>query len=220
MADFSSAAPGYVPQRRSLLQRVQGWLRPGAAAAPQRLGALRPNGENAYIGEIGIFANTFVPVGWALCDGSTLNISEYEALFTLIGTTYGGDGVQTFNIPDLRGRVPLHQGTGTGTGTGSTYTVGQKGGAETVSLTAAQLPAHTHTVGASTLPGTTTSPQGAVPADSGSGSAQYTQATTDLVTQPAQTLGSAGGSVPHANMQPYLAVYYGIALEGIYPSQN
>lgn len=214
MTDFSSSASGSAAGRRSLLQRFRHWLQPTATTPSQQLVSMRPNGGIPYIGEIAIFAGNFPPNGWLFCDGSPLPISENEALFQLIGTTYGGDGETTFNIPDLRGRVPLHRGSN---GT-NTYVLAEQGGAETVTLTTAQIPSHTHTVGATTTPGTTASPIGAVLADSGSGSAQYTQATTNLVTQPAQTLGVVGGSQPHDNMQPYLAVNYIISLFGIFPS--
>ncbi|SDY20589.1 phage tail protein [Hymenobacter psychrophilus] len=214
MADFSSSASGSAAGRRSLLQRFQRWLRPGAVARPQALVSMRPNGGQPYVGEIAIFAGNFPPSGWMFCDGSLLPISENETLFQLIGTTYGGDGQESFALPDLRGRAPLHQGNN---GT-SSYTLAQQGGVESVTLTVAQIPAHTHTPAASTAPGTSASPIGTVPADSGSGSAQYTQATTNLVTQPAQTLGPVGGNQPHDNMQPYLAVNYIISLFGIFPS--
>lgn len=214
MADFSSSVSGAAAGRRSLLQRFQRWLRPGAAAQPRALVSMRPNGGNPYVGEIAIFAGNFPPAGWMFCDGSLLPISENETLFQLIGTTYGGDGQETFALPDLRGRVPLHQGNNGA----SNYILAQQSGVEFVTLTTSQLPVHSHTPAASTAPGTSASPIGSVPADSGSGSAQYTQATTNLVTQPAQPLGPVGGSQPHDNMQPYLAVNYIISLFGIFPS--
>ncbi|TGE14484.1 phage tail protein [Hymenobacter elongatus] len=179
---------------------------------------MRPNGGYPYVGEIALFAGSFAPAGWMFCDGSTLPISENDVLFTLIGTTYGGDGQETFNLPDLRGRVPVHKGQGPVLA--NNYVIGEQGGVESVTLTTQQLPAHTHQPAASTAPGTSASPQGAVPADSGSGSAQYTQSAASLVTQPAQTLGSVGGSQPHDNMQPYLALSYIISLYGVYPSQT
>ncbi|MCB2410358.1 phage tail protein [Hymenobacter lucidus] len=215
MADFSAAALGSVPQRRSLLQRVQRWLRPGAAPQARPLVSLRPNGAEPYVGEIALYPYNFAPLGWLPCDGRTLAISEYEVLFYVIGTTYGGDGISTFNLPDMRGRVAVHPGQGPGLAT--TYALGNKGGVETVTLTTAQLPSHTHTVGASTLPGTGSAPQGLVPADSGTGSAQYTQATAGLVTPPALPMSSVGSGAAHSNIQPYLAVPYCIATDGLYP---
>ncbi|PJJ52880.1 phage tail protein [Hymenobacter chitinivorans] len=216
MADFSTSASGSVAGRRSLLQRFQRWLRPGAVAQPRPLVSMRPNSNLPYVGEIAVFAGNFAPAGWMFCDGSLLPISENETLFQLIGTTYGGDGESTFALPDLRGRVPLHMGTGPGLGT--TFQMAEIGGQESVFLTTTQIPSHTHTLGASSAPGTSASPIGAVPADSGSGSAQYTQATTNLVTQPAQVLGPVGSNQPHENMQPYLAVNYIISLFGVFPS--
>ncbi|MCC3156167.1 tail fiber protein [Hymenobacter sp. 15J16-1T3B] len=162
-----------------------------------------------YIGEIAIFAGNFAPAGWAFCDGSLLPISEYDTLFNLIGTTYGGDGESTFALPDLRGRAPLHAGSG--------FIIGETAGVEEVTLSVQQIPTHNHGLPASTQPGTTDSPSGAVPADGGNGSAQYTQDTGSLVKQPVQTLTPVGGSQPHTNMQPYLVVNYIISLFGVYP---
>jgi microcystin-dependent protein len=205
--------------RRSWLQRVSRWLQPAVGTAPARpvgqLSVRSINGSNPYIGEIALFAGNFAPQGWAFCDGSQLAISDNDALFNLIGTTYGGDGQSTFALPDLRGRVPMHAGTGP---SGSTYTLAESLGAEEVTLNTQQLPMHNHPVPASTQPGTTASPSGAVPALAGSGSAQYTPDTGSLATQPTQTLAAVGGSQPHNNMQPYLAVNYIISLYGIFPS--
>jgi microcystin-dependent protein len=223
MAFSSSAgATAGLAARRTLLQRLQRWLRPStvAAVAAPRAVSMRPLGFDPYIGELAIFAGNFAPVGWAFCNGQTLAISEYEALYALIGTTYGGDGVTTFNLPDLQGRAPLHAAGGTGSGLSNTYSMGQKAGAESVTLTAAQLPSHSHPLPASNLPGNTASPLGAVPADNGAGSAQYTLDGSNLSTQPTQNLGSAGGNQPHDNLQPYLAINYIIALNGIFPFEN
>ncbi|WBA41134.1 phage tail protein [Hymenobacter canadensis] len=210
MANTSPSAQRAAPLRGSLRQRLQNWLRPTPAAQP--LVAMRPSGGQPYVGEIAIFAGNFAPAGWMFCNGQLLYISEHETLFQLIGTTYGGDGQETFALPNLQGRVPLHQS--------SSYTLGQQGGQETVSLTIQQIPQHTHTPPASNAPGTSASPQGNVPADSGAGSAQYTQSVASLVKQPTQTLAAVGGSQPHENMQPYLAVNYIISLFGIFPSQT
>jgi microcystin-dependent protein len=214
MADFSSSASGSVAGRRSLLQRFQRWLRPGAVAQPRQLVSMRPNSSQPFVGEIAIFAGNFAPYGWMFCHGQLLPISEYETLFQLIGTTYGGDGESTFALPNLQSRVPVHQGANGG----NTYVIGEQGGVESVTLTPSQMPSHTHPVGASTAPGTSASPIGNVPADSGSGSAQYTQSTASLVKQPTQPLGVVGGSQPHENMQPYLVVNYIISLYGTFPS--
>ncbi|GAB2944761.1 tail fiber protein [Hymenobacter coalescens] len=176
-------------------------------------------GGTPYIGEIAIFAGTFAPAGWAFCDGSLLQISEYDALFQLIGITYGGDGQQTFAVPDLRGRAPLHSGNSQGPGLSRSYPLGERAGTEDVTLSLQQIPAHTHVPAVSTLPGTTNSPVGAIPADGGNGSAQYTPDTDSLVKQPAQALAPVGGSQPHTNMQPYVVVNYIISLFGVFPSQ-
>jgi microcystin-dependent protein len=216
MADLTFPAPGPEPPRRPLFQRLRQWLRPTAAPA-RKLVSMRPNGNPPYVGEIAIFAGNFPPNGWLFCDGNCLPISENETLFQLIGTTYGGDGEYSFCLPDLRGRLAMHPGTGPGL---SSYSQAQAGGVESVTLTLNQIPSHTHAPAASTAPGTSASPQGNVPANSGSNSAQYTTSTTGLLTQPAQTLGIAGGSQPHTNLQPYVAINYIISLYGVFPSQT
>jgi microcystin-dependent protein len=162
-----------------------------------------------FIGEIRLFAGSFAPIGWAFCNGALQSIAENTTLFALIGTTYGGDGQSTFALPDLRGRVPVHQGPG--------YVIGQAGGSETVTLASNQLPAHTHVLRASTFDGRVGLPDNAVLAapqvnSYGSGAASVPMATTGV--------SSAGGSQPHDNMAPYTTISYIIALFGIYPSQN
>lgn len=214
MADFSSSASGSAAGRRSLRQRLQSWLRPGVAQ-PRQLVSMRPNSSQPFVGEIAIFAGNFAPAGWEFCRGQLLPISENEALFQLIGTTYGGDGQETFALPNLQSRVPVHMGSGPGL---STYQLAEAAGVESVSLSTQQIPSHTHTLSASASPGTSASPLGTALADSGSGSAQYTQSTTSLVKQPTQPLGVVGGSQPHENMQPYLVVNYIISLYGTFPS--
>lgn len=215
-----ASASSSLSTRRSWLQRVHGWLRPAALApaapafAPRRA-PYQVNGTSPYIGEIGIFCGNFAPAGWAFCDGRLLAISDYDALFQLIGTTYGGDGQTNFALPNLSGRAPMHTGAGTGL---SPRSIGETGGEETVTLTTQQMPTHTHQPGVSTNPGTTASPQNAFPADGGNGSAQYTPDAASLLKQPAQFLGAVGGSQPHENMQPYLTVNYIISLYGIFPS--
>jgi microcystin-dependent protein len=167
-----------------------------------------------FIGEIKMFAGNFAPRNWAFCDGQLLAISQYDALFSLLGTTYGGDGRTTFGLPDLRGRLPIHMGSGPGL---STRPIGQKSGQETVSLTAAQVPAHTHQMMATEDAGETTDPSGQVLA----------QATDDIYStaSPDTSMASAaisasGGSQPHDNIQPFLCIHFIIALFGIYPSRN
>ena len=166
-----------------------------------------------YIGEIRIFAGNFAPAGWMFCDGAQLPISEYDTLFNLIGTTYGGDGQQTFNLPDLRGRVPIHQGTGGG----STYVIAQSGGVENVTLTTQQTPAHTHQLLATTSIGTQTSPGGNMLANS-QGPQPYIQEDPDGSLNAGMLSGSGGGGQPHSNMQPYLGINFIISLFGVYPT--
>ncbi len=166
-----------------------------------------------YVGEIRIFAGNFAPAGWSFCDGQTVAIAENETLFNLIGTTYGGDGQTTFALPDLRGRMPIHQGSG-----GSNYVLAESGGVETVTLTTAQIPAHSHTFGATSASGTQTSPNGAVLANS-QGPQPYIQEDPDGGLA-AQAAGPSGGSQPHENLQPLLGVNFIISLFGIFPSQT
>lgn len=165
---------------------------------------------DTYVGEIRLFAGNFAPAGWLLCHGQLLAISDNETLFTLIGTTYGGDGESTFALPDLRGRVPLHQGNGA--------VLASQGGAETVTLTVPQVPAHAHPLAASTDVATQTAPAGNVPA-------QPTAADLYIADTPdaglaASTVGPTGGSQPHENMQPFLGLNFIISLFGIFPSQT
>src|SRR4051812_7092074 len=164
-----------------------------------------------YVGEIRMFGGNFAPAGWMFCEGQLLPISENETLFQLIGTTYGGDGESTFALPDLRGRVPIHQGNG--------FTLAETGGVETVTLTVSQIPAHSHAFIASTNTGTGTAPEGNVLAQtSGAILAYKTQSPTAALSPLA--IGSVGGSQPHNNFQPYLCVDFIISLFGIFPSQT
>jgi len=161
-----------------------------------------------YVGEIRIFAGNFEPSGWKFCEGQLLPISEYDTLFNLIGTTYGGDGQSTFALPDLRGRVPLHFGNG--------FTLAETGGVETVTLTVSQIPAHTHAfLGTSSL-GQVTSPSGSVLAESTT-LTMFENAAPTVAMAPGTT-SSVGGSQPHSNFQPYLCLDFIISLFGIYPS--
>lgn len=169
-----------------------------------------------YIGEIRMFAGNFAPAGWAFCDGSLLPITEYETLFNLIGTTYGGDGQETFAVPDLRGRLPLHQGTGPGL---SSYVIGQQGGVEQVTLTVSQIPAHTHAPVASTGPGGSPNPVGNIWAVA-SNNFYSTAAPNTGAPLPNDAISSVGGSQPHDNFQPYLCVTFIISLFGIFPSPS
>jgi len=167
-----------------------------------------------YVGEVRIFGGNFAPAGWMFCDGATLPISEYETLFQLIGTTYGGDGQETFNLPDLRGRVPIHQGTSTASG--QTYQLAEMSGVETVTLTTQQIPQHSHVLGATQLAGTQDNPGGNILANS-QGPQPYIQESPDGQLN-AGAIQPTGGSQPHDNMQPYLGVNYIISLFGQFPS--
>ncbi|RYG86183.1 MAG: phage tail protein [Alphaproteobacteria bacterium] len=172
-----------------------------------------------YVGEIRILPySRGAPRGWQMCDGSLLQISQYEVLFNLIGTTYGGDGQSTFGVPDLRGRVPIHQGTGRGL---SSYALGQMAGTEEVTLTTQQMPAHNHLVIASSEAGSSSSPTANVLATVASEPFYVDMATGGTAYPlPPATLTAAGGNVPHDNTAPTLTLNYCIAWAGIYPSQN
>lgn len=174
-----------------------------------------------FIGEIRTTGHNFPPRGWAFCDGRVLAIAEYTALFSLIGTTYGGNGQTTFALPDLRGRVVI--GTGQGPGSATNYVLGQTGGTEQVTLTPNQLPAHTHTLlASSSSAGAVSAPAGLVPsANSNSGVFPYAAGTaTPVVSMAATAVSAVGGSQPHENMPPFLCLSHIIALEGIFPSQS
>ena len=174
-----------------------------------------------FVGEIRMFAfgNRGAPNGWQACNGSLLSIAEYEPLFTLIGTTYGGDGQSTFAVPDLRGRLPIHQGQGPGL---SNYVIGQVSGTETVTLTTTQMPAHTHTVLATTAAATTGNITTAIIPGAVSGETMYATDTTGgaAFTVAPASVTPAGGSQPHENTMPTLTVQYCIAWAGIYPTQQ
>jgi microcystin-dependent protein len=162
-----------------------------------------------YVGEIRMFAGNFAPAGWMLCEGQLMPISENETLFQLIGTTYGGDGESTFALPDLRGRLPMHQGGG--------YVLAQTGGVEEVTLTAAQIPSHQHAFLGSSNNATSNTPANQVVGALTSFDL-YRPAATPTTAMAAASVNSVGGSQPHSNMQPYLCVNFIISLFGIFPS--
>ena len=166
-----------------------------------------------YVGEIRMFAGNFAPAGWQFCEGQLLPISENETLFQLIGTTYGGDGQSTFALPDLRGRLPIHQGTSAGI----TYTLAQAAGVEEVTLTTNQIPVHSHVMQASNDIGTLSAPGGSVTAQAAT---KLYRAGNPSVTLNPAAVQLAGGSQPHTNFQPYLCVDFIISLFGIFPSQT
>ena len=165
-----------------------------------------------FVGEIRMFGGNFAPAGWAFCDGSLLPISENETLFQLIGTTYGGDGQDTFALPNLQGRLPMHMGTGS---FGTTYQIGEMSGAEEVTLTTQQIPVHNHAPAAVGGNGNQSTPQNGVWA--GVGTSIYT--TNPPGTALNNTLGGlTGGNQPHENRMPFLCVSFIISLFGIFPS--
>jgi len=199
------------PDRRDFLARAlaalsgvwlgRGLTAPKAAALPT---------ESPYVGEIRMFAGNFAPSNWMFCEGQLLSIADNDALFNLIGTTYGGDGQTTFALPDLRGRAPVHAGT--------THQLGQWDGTEAVTLIASQMPAHAHSAAASSALGDNSNPSGRVPARNTLGAPHYDGGINTALA--AGALQSTGGSQPHANMQPYLAINFIISLYGVFPSQS
>jgi microcystin-dependent protein len=166
-----------------------------------------------YVGEIRIFAGNFAPAGWMFCEGQLLPISENETLFQLIGTTYGGDGESTFALPDLRGRIPIHQGKGPD---GTTYQLAEAAGVESVTLTTQQIPVHNHAFVAAATAGNLVTPIGNLPANSTSVKPYISEAPDGNFN--ASAISVAGGNQPHENFQPYLCLDFIISLFGIFPS--
>jgi microcystin-dependent protein len=164
-----------------------------------------------YIGEIRLVGFNFAPINWAICNGATIPISQNAAFFDLIGTTYGGDGVNTFLLPDLQGRVAVHQGNG--------FVIGERTGTETVTLSTSQIPAHTHALAVSGAFGNQTAPAGNYPAEADLGLGFAYSSNPNVQMNP-QAIGPSGGNQPHDNMQPFLTMNYIIALFGVFPSQN
>jgi microcystin-dependent protein len=168
-----------------------------------------------FVAEIRIFPFNFAPKGWAWCDGQLLPLSQNTALFSLLGTTYGGDGKSNFALPDLQGRAPMHPGQGPGL---SLHDLGETGGSETVTLLESEIPAHTHAVSASAADGTSQTPANEKLA-TGIGIGQYA-APGGLTQLSPLALAPAGGDAPHNNMQPYLTFYFAIALQGVFPPRG
>lgn len=166
--------------------------------------------SSPFIGEIRMFGGNFAPVGWNFCDGSLIPISQNDALFNLIGTTYGGDGQNTFALPNLQSRVPVHVGPG--------FALGQSGGAEAVTLTTSQIPAHSHVPQANLNAGSQSSPANGVWAASSAGTDYSDQAPS--VAMAAGTMANTGGSQPHDNMIPFLVINFILSLFGVFPSQT
>jgi microcystin-dependent protein len=165
-----------------------------------------------FIGEIRMFAGNFAPAGWMFCEGQLMSIAENDALFNLIGTTYGGDGQSTFALPDLRGRLPIHQGPG--------FTPAQNGGVEQVTLAVNQIPAHTHPFQASGNQASSSSPANQFPAITQASTITPYGTDAPQVQLSPNSVGSVGGSQPHNNFQPYLCIDFIISLFGVFPSQS
>jgi microcystin-dependent protein len=172
-----------------------------------------------FLGEIRMFGFNFAPRGWLLCNGQTLAISQYAALFSLLGTTYGGNGTSTFQLPNLQGQVPIHQGTGGG----GTYVMGETGGSSNVSLLANNMPIHTHLVNVDGNASGKNTPSGnflgTVPPLAPVDNKVYSAGPANA-TMAATAVGTAGGNVPHNNMQPFLVVNFCIAMVGLFPTRN
>ena len=165
-----------------------------------------------YLAEIRMTGFSFAPRGWALCNGQILPINQNQALFAILGTTYGGNGQTTFALPDLRGRVPVHLD--------GTFNLGQQGGAASHTLIASEMPAHTHSLGISTAVSHQADPTGRVLGNVEAGALNYYAPQDGSATLAANTVANSGGSQPHENMQPYLTINFIIALQGIFPSQS
>lgn len=175
---------------------------------------------DVYVGQIMMSGFAFAPRGFALCNGQILPIQQNQALFSLLGTAYGGNGTTTFGLPNLQGTVPVHAGPSVdATWQPSNYPLGTRAGVETVNLTVTQIPAHLHTATALSTAATLKNPSNALFSDSGT-AAIYGSASGARVTLASQTLGTTGGNLPHPNMQPFRVINFSIALNGIYPSRN
>lgn len=170
-----------------------------------------------YIGEIRMFGGNFAPVGWAFCNGALQSISQNPVMYQLLGTTYGGDGVNTFALPDLQGRIPVHQGQGAGL---QNYVLGQKSGVETVTLTVAQLPSHSHTALGSATGGAATTPANNTWGNNAIANKSFGPGTSANNSMNAGSMGMTGNSQPHDNMLPFLVISFIIALNGVFPSQS
>lgn len=170
-----------------------------------------------FVAEIRIFGFNFAPKGWATCDGQILPLSQNTALFSLLGTTYGGNGKSNFALPNLQGSVPMHPGQGPGL---SLHDLGESGGSDNVTLLQSEIPVHTHTAQAQANPGNVKNPSSAVTLARSAGGNAYTSATTPLAPMSSQMIGVTGGDLPHNNLQPYLTLNFCIALQGVYPPRG
>lgn len=198
--------------RRNFLSRVFAFAAGGAVLGPASRALAAPgstSGIDPYIGEIAMVGFNFAPVGWAFCNGQVLSIASNTALFSLLGTTYGGNGTTTFALPNLQGRFPIHMGTG--------FALGQSGGSQTHVLTANEIPSHTHALMGDAANGTSPGPAGLHVARNPAGIPAYGAGSGAAMA--ATAIGAAGGSQPHNNMPPYLTINFIIATQGIYPSR-
>jgi microcystin-dependent protein len=213
MTPTRAVTPRPALARRLFLGRMLAAL--AGALLPWRVGRARADDQGlaTYLGEIKLFACTFAPRNWALCNGQLLPIAQNQALFALLGTQYGGNGQTSFALPDLRGRVAIHHGQGPGL---SAYSIGQMAGEENHTLTPGELPAHSHVARASSAVGSSASPVTLLPARNAAEVPQY--AASPDTTLAAGAISSVGGSQAHPNMQPHLALNYCIALSGIFPT--
>ena len=199
--------------RRSFLGRMLVAIGGASLLGLPKRSEAATDGINPYIGEIMLWAGNFAPKSWALCNGQLLSISQNVALYQILGTTYGGNGVTTFALPDLRGRVPIHVGQGPGL---ANHVLGEKAGEESHLLTVNQLPSHVHTARGSGAAGVSETPAGMVPARNAAQVPQYGPlADTQLA---AAAISATGGNQPHLNLQPYLVLNYVIALAGTFPT--
>mgnify|MGYP001269031817 CR=1 FL=1 len=205
--------PMCAPRPKTLVRLLSASLLAGALWS----GPISPARADAvpFLGQMMWVPYNFAPLGWMFCDGSLLSISNCDALFSLLGTTYGGDGQTTFALPDMRGKLHLHAGQGPAL---SNYVQGETGGAETVTLTVGNLPAHTHTLPVSATSATDMTPSGKMHAATAGN--HYSTAASPTTSLSAATIGNAGGGQPHNNMMPYTTLNCIIAVEGIYPSRN
>ena len=169
-----------------------------------------------FLAEVRIFPYNFAPKGWAFCDGQLMSISQNTALFSLLGTTYGGDGKTNFALPNLQGRVPMHPGQGPGL---SLYDLGEMAGDETVSLLESEIPAHSHPMSASNQPGEDASPTNEALARSVGASLYQTDTSSNVVQYAPAAVSPSGGDLPHNNRQPYLTLAFNIALQGVFPAR-
>jgi microcystin-dependent protein len=173
--------------------------------------------SDPFVAEIRIFAGNFAPRGWAFCNGQLMPISQNTALFSLVGTFYGGDGRSTFGLPNLQGRAPMHHGQGPGL---TERVLGESNGSENVTLLISEIPSHTHSLLATTSPASGRDPTNSPLARSRNGLAYQSNVNQSVVAMAPQAVGVAGGSLPHNNMQPYLGLNFIIALQGIFPPRN